>query len=151
MNILEHFDHAEKKQEKEHFINLIQVAMADGLIDQSESAMLHRFGRKMGFTDSEIDELIELSRKHSYNPPYEFQKRFEQAYDIVKMVLADGVIDKNEMRIANSYATKLGFSESEIPGLMVLLISGIRQGQDEEYLFEQYKKEKRLLKSKDVS
>ncbi len=143
MSILEHFDHAEKKQNKEHFINLIQVAMADGLIDQAETEMLHRFGLKMGLADSEIDELIESSRKQAYNPPYEFQKRFEQLYEIVKMVLADGVIDKNEMRLANSFATKLGFSEDEIPGLMVLLISGIRIGKDDEDLFEEYRKERK--------
>lgn len=147
MSILEHFDHQGKKQDKEHFLNLIQVALADGIVDPTELEMLHRLGRRMDLTDSEIDQLIESSRKQGYNPPYEFQKRFEQFYEIIKMVLADGVIDKSEMQLANIYATKLGFSESEIPGLMVLIISGIRQGKDEEDLFEEYKKQRKLLKS----
>ncbi len=146
MSILEHFDHAEKKQNKEHFMHLIQVAMADGMVDQAETEMLHRLGRKMGFTDSEIDVLIESSRKQTYNPPYEFQKRFEQFYEIVKMVLADEVIDENEMHLANSFAIKLGFSESEIPDLIVFVISGIRQGKDDEDLFEEYKKQRKRLK-----
>jgi uncharacterized tellurite resistance protein B-like protein len=140
MNILEHFDHQSKKQDKEHFLNLIQVALADGKIDHTETEMLHRFGRKMGFTDPEVDHLIISTAKLGYNPPYELFKRFEQIYDIIKMVLADGVIDKNEMRLANIFAAKSGFKDSEIPNLLVLLLRGIREGKDEEELFEDYKK-----------
>ncbi|MFZ4400070.1 MAG: hypothetical protein ACOYO1_08560 [Bacteroidales bacterium] len=143
MNIIEQFDHLGKKQDKEHFQHLISIAIADGIIDSTETEMLHRFGRKMGFTEPEIEDLLESSRKLVYNPPYEFFKRFEQVYEIIKMVLADGNIDKNEMRLANSLATKSGFTESEIPKLLVLLISGIREGKDEEELFELYKKQRK--------
>ena len=143
MNLLEHFDHHGKKQDKEHFMNLIQVAIADGIIDPTETEMLHRFGKKLGFTDHEIDDLIESTSKSAYIPPYEFSKRFEQVYDIVKMVLADGVIDKNEMRLANAFATKSGFTEHEIPKLLSLLIIGIKEGKDEEDLFEEYKKQRK--------
>jgi hypothetical protein len=143
MNILEHFDHFDKNQDKEHFMNLVQVAMADGKIHLTESQMLHRFGRKMGFTDPEIELLIELSCKTVFNPPYELSKRFEQTYDIVKMILADDFIDKNEMRLAINMASKAGFNDSEIPGLLSLLVNGIIQGKDEEVLFEEYKKQRR--------
>lgn len=142
MTILDHLEHAGKKQNKRHFMNLIQVAMSDGIVDQTELKMLHRLGRKMDLTDIEIDELIDSTSNAAYNPPYELSKRFEQVYEIVKMVLADGVIDKNEMRLANSFATEAGFSENEIPKLLVLLISGIKEGKDEEELFEIYKKQR---------
>jgi uncharacterized tellurite resistance protein B-like protein len=144
MDFLEHFDHQGKKQDKEHFMNLIQVAIADGIIDHSESEMLHRFGKRMGFTDPEIDNLIEATNKTAYIPPYELSKRFEQVYDIVKMVLADGVIDKNEMRLANGFATKSGFTEMEIPSLLNMLITGIKEGKDEDDLFEVYKKQRKF-------
>jgi hypothetical protein len=64
----------------------------------------------------------------------------------VKMILADGVIDKNEMRLANDLAAKSGFQESEIPSLLVLLIRGIKEGKDEEDLFESYKKGRVTIK-----
>ena len=82
MNILEHFDHQSKKQDKEHFLNLIQVALADGKIDHAETEMLHRVGRKMGFTDPEVDQLIKSTGKSAYSPSYELFKRFEQVYDL---------------------------------------------------------------------
>lgn len=142
MNISEYFDHHLKKQDKEHFKNLLRVAMADGIIDQKESEALRRIGRKMDFTDSEIDNLIESTRNSSYNPPYELSLRFEQMYDIMKMVLADGVIETNEMRLANCFASQSGFNESEIPGLLALIIEGIKEGKDAEDLFIAYKKKK---------
>jgi hypothetical protein len=97
----------------------------------------------MNFTDPEIDKLIESNSKVNFNPPYEFDKRFTQLYDIVKIILADELIDENEMRLANMYATKLGFKESEIPKLLNLLIDGIKEGKDDDDLFEAYKSEKR--------
>ena len=140
MSIVEQFDHPERKQDKEHFKHLIQVALADGIIEDMELKMLHRLGKNMGLTDPEIDDLLESTKKSSYNPPYELAKRFEQLYGIVKMVLADGKIDNNEMRMTTGLALKSGFVEQEIPALLSLLISGIKNGEDEEDLFKVYKK-----------
>jgi len=102
-------------------------------------------GRKLGFTEPEIKNLIDTAAKQDYNPPYELAKRFEQLYDIVKMTLADGQIDNHEMRLASGFAAKSGFKESEIPNLLVLLMRGITEGKDEEDLFEVYKKTRKPL------
>jgi uncharacterized tellurite resistance protein B-like protein len=140
MKTHEHFEHQGKKDDKEHFTNLVQVALADGVIDDKELKMLYRFGNKVGLTEPEIINLIESTSKSAYNPPYELSKRFEQVYDIVKIVLADGVIDKNEMHLANVFAAKSGFHDDDIPNLLSHLIRGIKEGKDEEDLFETYKK-----------
>jgi len=145
MNFLEHFDHEERKQDKEHFTHLIQIALADGKIEDAELEMLYSSGRKLGLTKEEIDVLLEDSRKLAFIPPYELSKRFGQLYDIVKMVYADGQVNSNEMRLATSLAIKLGFAEAEIPFLLTLLINGVKTGEDEEELFALYKK-KRLVK-----
>lgn len=140
MNFLEHFDHPSRKQDKEHFGHLIQIAMADGIIETSELEMLHQFGSKLGLTAPEVDDLLETSKKSAYVPPYEFEKRFGQLYDVIKMVFADGKVDNNEMRLATGIAIKSGFTEQEIPVLLALLISGIKNGDNEEDLFDLYKK-----------
>jgi len=145
MNFLEHFDHPSRKQDKEHFGHLIQIAMADGKIETSELEMLHQFGSKLGLTAPEVDDLLETSKKSAYVPPYEFEKRFGQLYDVIKMVFADGKVDNNEMRLATGIAIKSGFTEQEIPVLLALLISGIKNGDNEEDLFDLYKK-RRVLK-----
>jgi hypothetical protein len=142
MSHLENFDHPQKKQNKEYFVHLVRIAKADDVVTHNESGLLVRIGKNLGFTDPEIDNLIKMTGKFDYDPPYELSKRFDQVYEIVKMTLADGVIDNSEMRLASGFAVKSGFSESEIPKLLVLLISGIKMGKDEETLFEVYIKEK---------
>jgi uncharacterized membrane protein YebE (DUF533 family) len=140
MNLLDQFDHPGRKQDKEHFSHLIQIALADGKIDDAELKMLFRFGSKMGFTTPEIEDLLEAGKNLAYIPPYELSKRFEQLYDVVKMVYADGIIDNNEMRLATGLALKSGFIEEDIPDLLALLIKGIKNGDDEDDLFDLYKK-----------
>lgn len=142
MKFLEHFDHPERKQDKEHFIHLIQMALADGKIDNVELQMLYRLGKNLGFTSTEVDDLFEISKESQYIPPYELSKRFGQLYDVVKMVYADGRIADNEMKSATEIALKSGFSEEDIPALLSVLMNGIKNGEDEDDLFELYKKKR---------
>ena len=144
MNLSNHFEHPAKKQNKEYFVHLVRIAKADDIITNSEMALLHRIGKKLGFTEPETHTLIDTTTKSDYIPPYELSKRFDQLYEIVKMTLADGTIDKGEMRLASSFAVKSGFNDNEIPHLLVLLISGIKEGKDEEELFEVYKKTRKF-------
>jgi uncharacterized tellurite resistance protein B-like protein len=145
MSHLENFDHPLKKQNKEFFVHLVKIAMADGIIWPAELELLHQMGRKLGFTEPEIKNLIDSAAKQDYNPPYELSKRFEQLFDIVKLTLADGQIDNLEMRLASGFAAKSGFKESEIPALLVMIMRGIKEGKDEEDLFEVYKKTRKSL------
>jgi len=140
MKFLEHFDHPERKQDKEHFIHLIQVANADGKIDDAELQMLHRMGANLGLTNPEIDDLLVTSKQSAYIPPYELSKRFEQLYDVIKMVFADGRIDDNEMKLAAGLAVKSGFAEEDIPVLLAVLLEGVKIGEDQDDLFTLFKK-----------
>lgn len=143
MNIQDFPNHAVKNQHIEYFVHLVRIAKADDIISNAELELLHRIGKKLGFTEPEIDHLIETTGKSDYIPPYEFSERFEQVFEIVKMTLADGVIDNSEMRLASGFAVKSGFTENEIPKLLVLLINGIKAGIDSDDLFEAYKKERK--------
>jgi uncharacterized tellurite resistance protein B-like protein len=146
MNHLENFNHPIKKQNEEFFVHLVKIALADGIIWHTELELLHQMGKKLGFTEPEIKNLIEVAAKQDHNPLYELAKRFEQLYDVVKMTLADGQIDNHEMRLANEFAAKSGFKESEIPALLVMIMRGIKEGKDEEDIFEAYKKTRKLYK-----
>lgn len=143
MKFLDHFDHTEKKQNKEHFLHLIQIASADGIIDDSELQMLNRIGRNLGLTEAEIKDIFDSSKQSDYHPPYELAKRFEELYRVVQMILADEEIAKEEMHLANILGVKSGFKEDDLAVLLPLLIDGIRNNQDEEELFIQYKKKRK--------
>lgn len=147
MSILNMFDSPLKKQNRDYFVHLVNIALADGIITEDEKELLHTMGNRLGFTAPEIDNIIQKTAKSDYIPPYELSKRFEQVYNVVKMMLADDVIDANEMRLASGFALKSDFKESEIPALLALLIDGIKQGKDEEDLFKVYLKERKRNKS----
>ncbi len=142
MKFLDHFDHSERKQDKEHFLHLIQIANADGKIDEAEIKMLYRMGNKLGLTQTEIDDLVKSAGQSAYIPPYELSKRFEQLYDVIKMVYADGEIDDKEMKLAEALAVKSGFADEDLPVLLSVLVDGIKNGEDEEDLFVRYKKKR---------
>jgi uncharacterized tellurite resistance protein B-like protein len=142
MNILYNFDHPEKKRNKEYFIQLVRSAKADDIIHNSELQLLNRVGRKLGLTDPEIELLIEETGKSDFTPPFELGKRFEQVYEIAGIILADGKIDENEMRMIKGFAIKSGFSDDEIPAMLQILFNGKKDGKDAEELFEEYKRKK---------
>jgi hypothetical protein len=145
MSIVEYFDHPFRKQDKEHFKHLVQVALADGIIEDSEVKMLYQLGRNMGLTGAEMDELLEIEKRSEYNPPYKLARRFKQLYGIVKMILADGNISNDEMRLTHKLALTSGFPEIEVPILLTFLIEGIRDGEEEENLFILYKERRKSL------
>jgi hypothetical protein len=139
MNSTEIAEHSSEKQNIAYFVHLVRIAMVDDRVSDPELQLLRRLGKALGFSDVKTESLIDTTGKSDYVPPVELSERFEQVYGIVKMTLADGHIDKNEMRLATGFAIKSGFQENEIPKLLLMLIDGIKQGKDDKELFENYK------------
>ncbi len=129
-----------KRVNKESFIQLIQVALADGGIDSNELTLLHRFGKRFSLTDQEVDLLISAESTHIYSPPYELEKRFEHLYNAVEVILADNQVSDTEKNLFKKLAIAASFSDETIPRLFDLLVEGIREDKDEQELFEKFRK-----------
>jgi hypothetical protein len=127
-------DHG-RRIRKEHFIHLVQVARLDDKIQQSELELLHREGKKFGLTDPEIDEIIKSEKTHYYDPPYSLSDKFDQLYNISRMILADDLVTESEKRMIRIYAIAAGFKDENVEKLLDLFIDEIRKGTDEETLF----------------
>lgn len=140
MSMINYFDHHDRKAGKEHFLHLIQVANADGVIDRTELDMLHKMGKRLGLTDPEIDELINKKDSKTFVPPYSLEDRFHQLYDVVAMALADGVMFTNEIKMFKRLAVASNFDDKEAEKLLNLLVNGIKQNKSEDELFHIYKK-----------
>jgi uncharacterized tellurite resistance protein B-like protein len=139
MSIVNYFDHHDRKASKEHYLNLVQMACADGVIDPSELELLHRIGKRLGFTDPEIDELIGKKASKHFSPSYSLERRFHELYDIVAMALADGILHKAEIGLIKKFAIALAFSSNEIDRVVEMLVAGIKSGKSEEELFSLFK------------
>lgn len=121
-----------------YFINLIRIALADDVISSQELELLYRVSKRLGLTEEEADHLIRTTGKSDYIPPSDLRARFEQIFEIVNMTLIDGAINKNEMYLASSFAAKSGFNEKEIPAILVLLLNGVRKGQNIDELYKEF-------------
>lgn len=121
---------------KEHFIHLVQVARMDDKVNQSELELLHKEGKKFGLTDPEIDEILKSEKTHYYDPPYSLSDKFDQLYNISKMILADDIVTESEKKMIKVYAIAAGFNSENVEKLLDLFVDEIRKGTDEEVLFK---------------
>jgi uncharacterized tellurite resistance protein B-like protein len=125
----------------EHYIHLVQVSRIDGSISDQEMRMLHREGRKFGLTDPEVDKIIKSESNHQYIPPYSLKGKFDQIYNVAQIILADEQVTEAESKMIKRFAIEAGFRDEVIPKIIDLLMEGIKKGDDEDDLFERFRKE----------
>jgi len=89
----------------------------------------------------EAGELIGLRKEWNKIPfvyPDNDAERFDQIYDLV-MMMADGEIDENEMKVCNKYAEHLGFDKRIVDELVLSISSNITVGNNPEETKERVK------------
>lgn len=129
-----------KKSAKNHLKNLVQVALADGQIDQIEYQYLLSVAKKMNVSPGELEKIKNSPIKvdHLYKS---LMERYEQLYDFVEMMYANKEIDKEEMRLCKLFAQKL-FDAKISDELVISISSNIENGNN---VKETYNRIKYLL------
>lgn len=140
--MLNYFDSELKRQNKDYFIELLNIAKVDGTVSDSELKLLTRIGKRLGLTDEEIHSLMSKDESTSYHPPMELSGKFSQFYEIIKLTLADGIFSEEEKRMARIFAAAAGFNEKEIVLLLEIVYNGIKSNQQEEELLEEFRRRK---------
>lgn len=122
------FENEQAKKIKGHLLNLAALAKADGHIDAREMAFIVAVGKKNGMSSSDVQALVSGSKGGSNDLPTNDSERFDQIFDLVDMMLADGIVDETEMDFCIMMAEKLGFRKA-IVGVLVRKISqGVKDG-----------------------
>ncbi|MFD2247218.1 TerB family tellurite resistance protein [Pontibacter ruber] len=128
------FESEETKKLKSHIKNLGALAKVDGHVDSTEMNFIISIGRKHGMKPDDVRNLLSSSSKITPQMPTNDSERFDQIYDLVEMMLADGIVDENEMDFCINMATKLGFNKT-IVGVLVRKISiGVKDGLSREHI-----------------
>lgn len=126
------FESEETKRVKSHIANLGALAKVDGHLDSTEINFIVAIGQKHGLKANEVRELISSTQASDTQLPTNDSERFDQIYDLVDMMLADGIVDESEMEFCINMAARLGFKKS-IVGVLVRKISmGVKDGQTRE-------------------
>jgi len=119
---------------KNHIMNLGALAKVDGHIDSTELNYIIAIGQKNGMKAEEVKSLIANAGTVKQLIPENDSERFDQIYDLVEMMLADGIVDDNEMEFCIDMAIKLGFRKA-IVGVLVRKISiGVKDGLSREHI-----------------
>jgi len=128
------FENEQVKRVKNHIMNLGALAKVDGHIDPTELNYIILIGQKNGMKPDEVKSLIANSGTIKQILPENDSERFDQIYDLVEMMLADGIVDDNEMEFCMEMAAKLGFRKA-IVGVLVRKISiGVKDGLSREHI-----------------
>jgi hypothetical protein len=128
------FESDETKKLKSHLLNLGALAKVDGHIDSAEMNFLITIGTKNGLKPDDVRTLLAHSDKVKLEIPNNDSERFDQIFDLVEMMLADGIVDDNEMDFCIDMASKLGFRKA-IVGVLVRKISmGVKDGHSRDHI-----------------
>jgi uncharacterized tellurite resistance protein B-like protein len=130
--MFELFESKKKKQIKNHIKNLVSLSSADGVIDESEKEILIRIGTKKGLNRNEIQKIIDNPGNADFLPATSDDERFEQIYDLVELMLADGVAEDNELHFCVEMAEKLGFRKTVVTVLIRKITLSLLEGLDKE-------------------
>lgn len=137
MKFKELFDSRDKKKRLSHLRNLIALSLADGLMDNHELDLIFHIGINAGLAPDELERLFQRPDSIKYFAPESYRDRIEQLYDMVMVMMADGEIHENEMRVCKTIAIKLGFKSQIIDKMVLDIINQIAQGVSAEIAIEQ--------------
>lgn len=113
-----------------HFLNLYAMALSDTQIDTVELETLYKIGQEKGIEKSEIDQVILNPDKVKFTFPDNLNEKITYLYDFAKIILADGVVDKNERSTLELFCNRFGFEEENITGIADFLIASAKENME---------------------
>lgn len=122
------FESEETKRLKSHITNLGALAKIDGHLDPSEMNFIISIGKKHGMKADDVRNLVAGVKATESQLPTNDSERFDQIYDLVEMMLADGIVDESEMDFCINMAAKLGFKKSIVGVLVRKITMGVKDG-----------------------
>ena len=126
------FENEQTRKVKNHIQNLAALAKADGHLDEREMSFIVAVGKKNGIRADQIRSIVASSSLNRVVVPSNDSERFDQIFDMVDMMLADGIVDDSEMDFCTIMAEKLGFRKDVVSVLVKKISQGVKDGMERE-------------------
>ena len=140
MSLLHVFDSHEKKQMKSQVLDLIRMALADGVMDEKEMKFITDFARRFGITPDEIHVIMRRPEEFIFNSPENRQEAIERMFNMVGAMLADGEIHEDEMKLCRFYAISMGFNKENLDLLINEIIESLHREENDEMVYKRIDK-----------
>ncbi|WNH13880.1 TerB family tellurite resistance protein [Thalassobellus suaedae] len=139
MSFSDLFDSGFKKRNEDHFASIVRVAMADGAISNEEKAFLDRLARNLGISEGDYQIILKDYQKHPINPPYDYDRRLERLYDLVRMVHIDHIEGEEEIALLKKISVGLGFHAVNVKYIIDKALTLVHNGVDLETFVDDMK------------
>jgi uncharacterized tellurite resistance protein B-like protein len=115
---------------KSHFLNLYAMALSDSQIDTVELEALYKIGEEKGIAKTEIDEIILKPNQVKFAFPNSLEEKIVYLYDFARIILADGIVDKNERTTLELFCTRFGFEQENTSKIADFLLASAKENLD---------------------
>lgn len=124
-----------KECEKEMFLGLYQMLLADDEIHPKELEILYEIGKeKGGLSEKEIQQAIFSPNTFVSLNNLSDDDRIEYLYNLSRIAWADGKIDERERKILQETSKRLGFAKEDVLEISEFLLEQAKMGKTFEEL-----------------
>ena len=136
MSISDIYDNEFRKRNKDHFASIVRVAMSDDVITEDEQKFLIRLANKLNISEDDYKKILKDYASHPINPPVSYDLRLERLYDLARMVMADKIRSKNEVKLLRKFCVGLGFHAVNVKYISKKALDLVKRGDDiDEFIY----------------
>jgi uncharacterized membrane protein YebE (DUF533 family) len=122
------FESEEKKAVKSHLRQMVRLAYADGNFHEKEKKFILKVAKENDISRSDVDEIIENPTSVELFIPESKDEKFEQIFDLVRLMSKDGEVTDPELEFCQELATRLGFRKVIVGVLVEKIERGLEAG-----------------------
>src|SRR5690606_7310206 len=104
-------EHQYLSYKKSHIRNLLALAKADGHVHDKEEKLLFKIGSRYGLKERQVKEIIQNKEKYKVIIPDNHHDKMNVLYDLLLMIFADDVVDKNEVQFFEDAVKTFGMKK----------------------------------------
>jgi uncharacterized tellurite resistance protein B-like protein len=119
------FEHQKLSFRKNYLRNLIQLASADGHMDETEKQVLYEIGMKRNLKAWQIDELLNDDAEVEVFIPESFLNRMNLLFDLMRLIYADGIVEEQEVAYIKHILSAFNLSHNVIGELLIMFKDGV--------------------------
>ena len=118
MSLLNIFDKNQNAKNRSHIKNLIEVSISDGKLDNRELDYIIMIAGNYGITKEEVISMGANHKEIEFTPPSSYNAKVRLMEDSVKVLLADKMIEEDEVKFCKGLARKLKLNEFVVDDLI---------------------------------
>lgn len=136
MAISDLFDSEFRKRNKSHFASIVRMAMSDDVITKSEQKFLYRLANNLNISEADYKKILKEYNSYSINVPTSYDNRLERLYDLARMVWADKIRQKDQVKLLRKFCVSLGFHAVNAKYITKKALELVKQEDDlEEFMY----------------